>query len=48
MLVDAASKGELEKRFICRTFSGCYPLEPFYIATPEAAALKEIKKRFGA
>ena len=60
MLVDAASKGELEKRFICRTFSdcttaprnglisGCYPLDKFYTAKPEAAALKEIKKRFGA
>ena len=60
MLVDAASKGELEKRFICRTFSdcttaprnglisGCYPLDKFYTAKPEAAALKGIKKRFGA
>ena len=60
MLVDAASKGELEKRFICRTFSdcttaprnglisGCYPLDKFYTAKPEAAALKEINKRFGA
>ena len=60
MLVDAASKGELEKRFICRTFSdcttaprnglisGCYPLDKFYTAKPEAAALREIKKRFGA
>ena len=60
MLVDAAAKGELEKRYICRTFSdcttaprnglisGCYPLDKFYTAKPEAAALKEIKKRFGA
>ena len=60
MLFDAAAKGELEKRFICRTFSdcttaprnglisGCYPLDKFYTAKPEAAALKEIKKRFGA
>ena len=60
MLVDAASKGELEKRFICRTFSdcttaprnglisGCYPLDKFYTAKSEAAALKEIKKRLGA
>ena len=60
MLFDAAAKGELEKRFICRTFSdcttaprnglisGCYPLDKVYTAKPEAAALKEIKKRFGA
>ena len=42
MLADAAMKGELEKRLICRTFSdcttaprngiisGCYPLDKFY------------------
>ena len=59
MLADAAQKGELEKRFICRTFSdcttaprnglisGCYPLDKFYTAKPEAAQLKEIKKRVG-
>ncbi len=60
MLADAAAKGEIEKRFICRTFSdcttaprnglisGCYPLDKFYTAKPEAAQLKEIKKRVGA
>ena len=60
MLFDDAATGELEKRFICRTFSdcttaprnglisGCYPLDKVYTAKPEAAALKEIKKRFGA
>jgi len=60
MLADAAMKGELEKRLICRTFSdcttaprngiisGCYPLDKFYTAKPEAAQLKEIKKRVGA
>jgi 2,4-dienoyl-CoA reductase-like NADH-dependent reductase (Old Yellow Enzyme family) len=60
MLADAAQRGELEKKFICRTFSdcttaprnglisGCYPLDKFYTAKPEAGQLKEIKKRFGA
>lgn len=60
MLADAAQKGELEKRLICRTFSdcttaprnglisGCYPLDKYYVAKPEAAQLKEIKKRVGA
>ena len=60
MLADAAQKGEIEKRLICRTFSdcttaprnglisGCYPLDDFYKAKPEAAQLKEIKKRTGA
>jgi NADPH2 dehydrogenase len=60
MLADAAAKGEIEKRLICRTFSdcttaprnglisGCYPLDKFYTAKPEAAQLKEIKKRVGA
>jgi NADPH2 dehydrogenase len=43
-------------KLICRTFSdcttaprngmisGCYPLDPYYIAKPEATKLKEIKK----
>lgn len=60
MLADAAAKGEIEKRLICRTFSdcttaprnglisGCYPLDKYYTAKPEAAQLKEIKKRVGA
>ncbi|MEQ2005388.1 MAG: NADH:flavin oxidoreductase [Limisphaerales bacterium] len=60
MLADAAQKGEIEKRLICRTFSdcttaprnglisGCYPLDKYYTAKPEAAQLKEIKKRVGA
>lgn len=59
MLADAAQRGELEKRLICRTFSdcttaprnglisGCYPLDKYYTAKPEAAQLKEIKKRVG-
>jgi len=60
MLADAAMKGEIEKKFICRTFSdcttaprnglisGCYPLDKYYTAKPEAAQLKEIKKKVGA
>lgn len=60
MLAEAATKGELEKRLICRTFSdcttaprnglisGCYPLDKFYTAKPEAAQLKELKKKVGA
>ena len=60
MLADAAAKGEIEKRLICRTFSdcttaprnglisGCYPLDKYYTAKPEAAQLKEIKKKVGA
>jgi NADPH2 dehydrogenase len=59
MLADAAEKGGLEKRFICRTFSdcttaprnglisGCYPLDKYYTARPEAQQLKEIKKKVG-
>ena len=59
MLADAVQQGEIEKRFICRTFSdcttaprnglisGCYPLDKYYTAKPEAAQLKEIKKRGG-
>ncbi|MBI3880836.1 MAG: NADH:flavin oxidoreductase, partial [Verrucomicrobia bacterium] len=60
MLAEAAEKGAIEKRFICRTFSdcttaprnglisGCYPLDKYYTVKPEAAQLKEIKKRVGA
>ena len=60
MLADATTKGKLEKKLICRTFSdcttaprnglisGCYPLDKYYTAKPEAAQLKEIKKRVGA
>ena len=60
ILSDAARIGSLEKKFICRTFSdcttaprnglisGCYPLDKYYSAKPEFAALKEIKKQTGA
>lgn len=60
ILSDAARKGVIEKKFICRTFSdcttaprnglisGCYPLDKYYMAKPEFARLKEIKKQTGA
>jgi NADPH2 dehydrogenase len=60
ILSDAARNGSLEKKLICRTFSdcttaprnglisGCYPLDKYYSAKPEFAALKEIKKQTGA
>ena len=47
-------------KLICRTFSdcttaprngmisGCYPLDPYYTAKPEAKKLKEIKKVIGS
>jgi 2,4-dienoyl-CoA reductase-like NADH-dependent reductase (Old Yellow Enzyme family) len=56
MLADATTKGALEPRAICRTFSdcttaprkgiisGCYPLDKFYAARPEAQQLKALKK----
>lgn len=60
ILADAAAKGTLVTRQICRTFSdctsaprngiksGCYPLDKFYSAMPEAKQLKEIKRNLGA
>ncbi|MBI3874951.1 MAG: NADH:flavin oxidoreductase [Verrucomicrobia bacterium] len=59
MLADAVQNGALQNKFVCRTFSdcttaprnglisGCYPLDKFYSAKPEAAKLKEIKKSVG-
>jgi NADPH2 dehydrogenase len=56
LLTDAATKGALTNKLICRTFSdcttaprnglpsGCYPLDKYYATKPEATALKEIKK----
>ena len=56
ILADAIEQGKLTTRSICRTFSdcttaprnglisGCYPLDPYYSAKPEARRLKEIKK----
>jgi NADPH2 dehydrogenase len=60
ILSDAAQKGALTTKLICRTFSdcttaprnglpsGCYPLDKHYSAKPEAGILKEIKKAGGA
>jgi len=48
----------LDNRRLCRTFSdcttgprnglvsGCFPLDPFYRAHPEAALLKAAKQKF--
>jgi 2,4-dienoyl-CoA reductase-like NADH-dependent reductase (Old Yellow Enzyme family) len=56
ILTDAAQKGALTPKLICRTFSdcttaprnglpsGCYPLDKHYANKAEATALKEIKK----
>ncbi len=56
ILADALGRGSLTARNICRTFSdcttaprngmisGCYPLDPYYSAKPEAARLKALKK----
>lgn len=56
MLAEAMATGKLTPRLICRTFSdcttgprnglisGCFPLDDFYKARPEAAQLKEIKR----
>jgi 2,4-dienoyl-CoA reductase-like NADH-dependent reductase (Old Yellow Enzyme family) len=56
MLADATSGRPIVTRGICRTFSecttaprnglpsGCYPLDPFYVARPEAQVLKALKK----
>ena len=53
---DILKGAELEKRFICRTFSdcttaprngllsGCFPLDDYYANRPEAAALKTMKR----
>jgi len=60
ILADAATRGQLQTRQICRTFSdctsaprngiksGCYPLDKFYSAMPEAQQLKELKKKMGS
>ncbi len=56
VLSDAAVSGKLTPKKICRTFSdcttaprnglvsGCYPLDPYYAALPDAAGLKEMKR----
>jgi NADPH2 dehydrogenase len=60
MLMDAMRQGKLTPKFICRTFSdcttgprnglisGCFPLDDYYKARPEAAQLKELKRAKGA
>lgn len=52
-------RGTLERKRLCRTFSdcttaprnglpsGCYPLDPYYKALPEAGRLRAIKSRKG-
>lgn len=57
ILQDAMSKGQLNSRNICRTFSdcttgprnglisGCFPLDDYYKKRPEYDLLKQIKKR---
>ncbi len=54
---DTLADGQMQKKLICRTFSdcttaprngiisGCYPLDPFYKAMPEAEQLKLVKIR---
>jgi NADPH2 dehydrogenase len=57
ILADALATGSLTSKAICRTFSdcttaprnglisGCYPLDKYYSAKPEAQQLKELKRR---
>ena len=59
ILADAVTTGALETRAICRTFSdcttaprngiisGCYPLDHYYSAKPEAQQLKQVKQGAG-
>lgn len=56
---DTLEKGKLERKRICRSFSdcttaprnglvsGCYPLDRHYAALPEAARLREVKRKVG-
>ncbi len=56
ILADAIGRGTISSKFICRTFSdcttaprnglvsGCYPLDHYYAARPEAQKLKQLKK----
>lgn len=56
---DVLAGRALDRKRLCRTFSdcttaprngmvsGCYPLDPFYRARPERAALEEIKRAAG-
>jgi 2,4-dienoyl-CoA reductase-like NADH-dependent reductase (Old Yellow Enzyme family) len=52
---DCLQTGQLRRKLVCRTFSdcttgprkglisGCYPLDPYYKALPEAGQLRELK-----
>lgn len=54
---DCLESGQLQRKKICRTFSdcttgprnnlvsGCYPLDPYYKALPEAEVMKRLKSR---
>jgi NADPH2 dehydrogenase len=56
ILAHAIERGEVNGKLLCRTFSdcttaprnglksGCYPLDQYYAAKPEAGRLKEIKR----
>jgi len=56
LAADALDGQTLQRKRICRTFSdcttaprngmvsGCYPLDEFYKARPEAVALEQLKK----
>ncbi|MEX0977546.1 MAG: NADH:flavin oxidoreductase, partial [Pirellulales bacterium] len=56
MPADTLALGQLARKRVCRTFSdcttgprqglisGCYPLDPYYKALPEAAVLKSLKQ----
>jgi NADPH2 dehydrogenase len=56
ILADAIGQGAITSKSICRTFSdcttaprkglmsGCYPLDRYYAAKPEAARLKQLKR----
>jgi len=55
MAADILAGAPLAQKFICRTFSdcttgprlaytsGCYPLDPFYAARPEAATILKVR-----
>jgi 2,4-dienoyl-CoA reductase-like NADH-dependent reductase (Old Yellow Enzyme family) len=57
---DALGTGQLQRKRLCRTFSdcttaprnglvsGCFPLDPYYKALPEAARVREIKQELKA
>jgi 2,4-dienoyl-CoA reductase-like NADH-dependent reductase (Old Yellow Enzyme family) len=60
MPADSLRLGRLDRKRVCRTFSdcttgprhglvsGCYPLDPFYKAMPQAAEVASIKRALGA